>query len=550
MDELISQDEVIPQNALTFKLCEDNIKLLAVFEPSEDRIALDGDAIREMLVQQGLSELFLDKKMLARLVQQYNSATTGFVMEIGGRQDGECTVRVSKDRMVAWLTLTPPFGGAAVTIEKIHQSLEEKGIVSGIMVAEIEAAVRKGHATDQIIAQGVHPVPGIDAQFHCLMPEVKERRPQIDERGVANYRDLGELVVVEKGDVLMRRMPPTIGEEGYDIMGEVLAPKSGNDTPFASGLKGVEFAPEDNDLLLASIIGQPVLVPNGVVVSPTINVPLVDITSGNLSFEGTINIKGDVQEGMKIYAAEDVFVGGTVEAAEIEAGGNIVIKGGVIGNSELGDGSVPAVGAKIVAKGSVSVRFAENVSIEAGTDIIIEEYSMNNQLTALNQILVGKSGGKKGHIRGGTARAMILVKAASIGSSAGIRTSVHAGLNPYVHEQLNELKRGIAANEKEQENIKKIITFVQNNPEKDKDGLLDKAVHTLDKLMSDFVRYNADLDNLQAEMAFAEDAKVIVERAVYSDTEIQIGNQIWRTIEERGKGVFQLIDGEINFSYM
>jgi uncharacterized protein (DUF342 family) len=243
-------------------------------------------------------------------------------------------------------------------------------------------------------------------------------------------------------------------------------------------------------------------------------------------------------------------VGGTVEAAEIEAGGNIVIKGGVIGNSELGDGSAPAFGARIVAKGSVSVRFAENVSIEAGTDIIIEEYSMNNQLTALNQILVGKSGGKKGHIRGGTARAMILVKAASIGSSAGIRTNVHAGLNPHIYEQLNGLKREIEANEKEQENIKKIITFVQNNPEKDKDGLLDKAHRTLEKLTSDFTRYNADLDNLHAEMAFAEDAKVIVERAVYSDTEIQIGNQIWRTIEERGKGVFQLIDGEINFSYM
>jgi hypothetical protein len=550
VDEPISQVEVIPQNALTFKLCEDNIKLLAVFEPSEDRIALDVEAIKEMLVQQGLSELFLDKKMLARLAQQYNSATTGFVMEIGGRQDGECTIRISKDRMIAWLTLTPPLGGAAVTLKEIHQSLEEKGIVSGIMVAEIEAAVREGRATDQIIAQGLHPVPGIDAQFHCLMPEVKERRPQIDERGVANYRDLGELVVVEKGDVLMRRMPPSTGEEGYDIMGQVLASKAGNDTPFASGLKGVEFAPEDTDLLLASIIGQPVLVPNGVVVSPTINVPLVDITSGNLSFEGTINIKGDVQEGMKIYAAEDIFVGGTVEAAEIEAGGNIVIKGGVIGNSEPGDGSTPVFGARIVAKGSVSVRFAENASIEAGTDIIIEEYSMNNQLTALNQILVGKSGGKKGHIMGGTASAMILVKAASIGSSAGIKTNVHAGLNPHIYEQLNGLKRGIEANEKEQENIKKIITFVQNNPEKDKDGLLDKAHRTLEKLTSDFTRYNADLDSLQAEMAFAEDAKVIVERAVYSDTEIQIGNQIWRTIEERGKGVFQIIDGEINFSYM
>jgi len=535
------------QNALTFKLCEDNIKLLAVFEPSEDKVALDVEEIKAMLAQQGLSDLFLSEKMLARLVQQYTSATKSFVLEIGGRRDGECSIRVSKDRMIAWFTLTLPFGGTAVTLEKVRELLEEKGIVSGIMAAEIEAAVRQGHTTDQIIAQGLHPVPGKDAQFHSLVPEMKERRPQLDEHGVADYRDLGEIVMVKPGEPLMRRAPSTAGEEGYDIMGNVLTPPAGKDAPFTLGLKGAELDPEDGNLLVASIIGQPVLVPNGVVVSPTISVPLVDISSGNLSFEGTINIKGDIKEGMKVYASGDIFVGGTVEAAEIEAGGNISIKGGAIGNSDASGDSAASTGARIVSKGSVSVRFAENASIEAGTDIVIEEYSMNNQLTALNQILVGKSGGKKGHIIGGTARAMSLVKASSIGSSAGVKTKIQAGLNPHIYEQLNRLKHRIEANEKEQEDIKKIITFVQNNPEKDKNGLLDKAHRTLDKLMEDIALHQTDLANLQAEMVFAGDAKIIMEQAIYSGTEIHIGSQIWKNMEERGKGVFRLIDGEINF---
>lgn len=540
-------DGVISQNALTFKLCEDNIKLLAVFEPCEDKVALDVAAIKEMLDQQGLGDLFLDQKMLARLLQKYNTATEGFVLEIGARRDGDCSIRASKDSMTAWLTITPALGGASVTIDKVRQALEEKGIVSGISFAEIEAAVKKGHVADQVIARGQLPVEGNDALFLCLMPEVKERLPQIDEHGVADYRNLGQLIEVEKGDPLMRRMPPTTGEEGYDIMGHLLAPKAGKDIPYTAGLKGVAFDQEDHSLLVASINGQPVLVPNGVVVSPTISVPLVAISSGNLSFEGTINIEGDVKDGMKVYAAEDIFVGGTVEAAEIEAGGNIIIKGGAIGNSELTDDPSSALNAKIVAKGSVSVRFAENVCIEAGTDIIIEEYSMNNQLTALNQIVVGKSGGKKGHIIGGTARALVMVKTSSIGSSAGIKTNVYAGLNPHIHEQVSALKRGIETNEKEQEDIKKIINFIQNNPEKDKDGLLDKARRTLEKLTLDSTRYQANLANLQAEMEFAGEAKVIAERAVYSGAEVQIGNQIWRTIEERGKGVFRLIDGEINF---
>jgi len=540
-------DGVIFQNALTFKLCEDNIKLLAVYEPSEDKVALDVDEIKALLAQQGLSGLFLNEKMLARLAQQYKIATKSFILEIGERKDGECSIKMSRDRMVAWLTLTPPFGGGPVTIEKIRQSLEEKGIVSGIMISEIEAAVKQGQVIDHIIAQGLHPVPGADAQFHSLVPEMKERRPQLDEDGVADYRDLGELIMVEQGDRLMRRTLPTSGKKGQNIMGEILMPPASQDTPFTQGLKGVEFHPDDSNLLVAAIVGQPILVPNGVVVSPAISVPGVDISSGNLSFDGTINIKGDIKEGMKVYASGDIFVGGTVEAAEVEAGGNIIIRGGAVGSSDASGGSAGLIGARIISKGSVCVRFAENASIEAGTDIVIEEYSMNNQLTALNQILVGKSGGKKGHIIGGIARAMILVKGRSVGSNAGIKTKIQAGLNPHIQGQLNGLKYGIEANEKEQEDIKKIIVFVQNNPEKDKGGLLDKARRTLEKLAADMALYQADLANLQAEMGFAEDAKVIVEQTIYSDTEINIGNQIWKNMEERGKGVFRLIDGEINF---
>ena len=223
--------------------------------------------------------------------------------------------------------------------------------------------------------------------------------------------------------------------------------------------------------------GQPKLVPNGVVVEPTITLPQVDISTGNMSFDGTINIKGDVKDGMKIHATGDVFVGGTVEAAEIEAGGNVVIKGGVIGHSEhSGDpNEAPTFNAIIISKGSISAHFAENVCMEAGIDIIIEEFSMHNHLTALNRVLVGKSGGKKGRIIGGITCASVLVKTAIIGSNAGFVTKVRAGFNPYLQAQVDKLKLEIDANEKEQEDLKKIIAFVLAHPEKDKNGLLNKA---------------------------------------------------------------------------
>jgi len=539
--------EVTHKDALTFRLDGDN-KLLAVYEPGGDKVTLDATAVREILARQNQSDLFLDEKALSRLVQTYNNSNAGFILEIGERRDGEFIIKVSDDKMTAWLTMTPAYGGAPVTFDQIRRSLQEKGIVSGLITsAEIEAVLKEGKATDYIIAQGTPAVPGLDAQFHSLVPEMQERRPQINEHGIADFRNLGSLILVKQGDPLMRRTLPTEGKNGQNILGQILIPKPSRNTPFTSELKGSMFDPDDNDLLLSAIVGQPLLIPNGVMVSPTITVPQVNISSGNLSFDGTINILGDVMEGMKVYALNDIFVGGTVEAAELEAGGNITIKGGLIGNSDSSAASTLSMGGKISCKGSVSARFAKYVSIEAGTSIVIEEYSMNNQLTAMNQILVGKPGGKKGLIIGGSARAMMLIQAVSIGSDAGIKTYIQAGLNPHTQQQLDGIKREIETNEKNQDDIKKIITFIENNPEKDKNGLLDKARRTLDNLTTEIARHQADQESLLAEMSFAEYAKIVVEQTLCNGVEVRIGTQIWKAHEERGKTVFRLIDGKISF---
>jgi uncharacterized protein (DUF342 family) len=540
-------DEVTHTDALTFKLDEHN-KLIAVFEPGESKVSLDTAALREMLTRQGLSDLYLDEQALSRLVQLYNNTNAGFVLEIGEHRDGEFIIKVSEDKMTAWLTMTPAYGGAPVTFEQIRQALKEKGIVSGLITAaEIESLLKEGHATDHIIAQGLNPVHGLDAQFHSLVPEMQERRPQINEHGIADFRDLGNLILVKKGDPLMRRTLPIEGKKGKDIQGKVLAPKPPQNTSFSSEIKGAMFDPDDRNLLLAAIVGQPLLISNGVMVSPTITVPQVDISTGNLSFDGTINILGDVMEGMKVYALNDIFVGGTVEAAEMEAGGNITIKGGAIGHSESGGGLAALIPGKISCKGSVSARFAKYVIIEAGTSIVIEEYSMNSQLTAMNQILVGKPGTKKGLIIGGTARAMMLIQAASIGSSAGVKTYIQTGLNPLTQEQLNNVDNAIEANEKSQNDIKKIIAFVTNNPEKNQNGLLDKAQRTLEKLTAELALLITDRESFMADMSFAEYAKIVVEQGLYNGVEIRIGDKNWKAKEERGKTVFRLIDRKISF---
>jgi uncharacterized protein (DUF342 family) len=544
-------NDASPTDALKFKLSDDG-KLLAEFEGGESKQPLDEEMINEALARQGFADLFLYKNSLSHLVQQYNNPNEGFVLEIGERRDGGFTLKIADDKMTASLTIIPPCGGEPVTLVQIQRALREKGVVSGIMINEIEAAIKTGNTSDLIVAMGLPPVKGTDARFQSLIPEIRERKPQINERGIADYRNLGQLIVVNPGDPLMCRTPPTRGKKGRDITGKILMPQPGQDTPFASGLKGVEFDqneesdPDNNSLLLAAITGQPKLVLNGVIVESTINFPKVDISTGNINFTGTIHVKGDVTEGMKIHASVDIFVDGTVEAAEIEAGGNIVIKGGVIGHTEHG-GEPGTFNARIISQGSISVRFAENTSMEAGEDIIIEKFSMHNHLTSLHRILVGKHTGKNGRIIGGLTCASDQIRAGVIGSDAGFITKVNAGVNPYLQAKLDKLTLGIDANERELEDIKKIVSFILAHPEKDKNGLLSKALHTKDKIEADSARLHTEQSSALAGMILAEHAQIIVEEGIHCGTEIRIGHHIWKNNEKRGKGVFQLVGGTINF---
>lgn len=539
--------EVLPA-ALTFRLNENGVKLLAAFDPAGAKTELDLIAIREALIMQGLSSLFLDEDALGRLVKQYGSATAAFTLEIGERRDGECSVKESDDRMTAWLTLTCPQGGEPVTREKINQVLREKNIVSGILAQEIETALAEGAAVGRVIAQGKKPVKGTDAAFENLVPEIKERRPQVDENGIADYRNLGELLFVKQGDALMRRTPGTAGENGQDIHGQVVLAKAGKDTPFAPALKGAMPDPADSNLLRAGITGQPVLMPpNGVMVEPTITLPQVNLSTGNVTFDGTINVKGDVKSGMKIHVTGDVVVDGTVESAEIDAGGDVIIKGGVIGSGESRGAPGNVLGAKINCRGTLSARFLENVHAKAEIDILVEEFCMHSELVANNQVVVGKQGSKKGHIRGGRICAANLVRAAVIGTPGGIQTKVQAGSSASIQERLEKTKSDLETNESEQESLEKLIAFFRLHPEKNKGGMMEKAQNTLNKLYAGMARLLEEQKSHKAALLLTEEARIIVEHSIQGGSEIQIGNKMWRTSEERGPGVFLLKDGELEF---
>ena len=553
------------QNGLEFKLSKSERKLLAVFTPSADKLDnLTIDVVRKGIEEAGLAYLFINELAIAELIVRYSDPKAeAFECEIGERRDASLLITISDDKLRARLTVTPNYGGKALTISAIQKAIKEKEITYGIVETEkLEAIMEKGFCTDFLIAEGIRAVDGVDSQFKSMMPETHERKPKIDANGIANYRELGEIPVVRKDSVVMQRIPAIQGKEGCTVFGEVVQPKIGENIPFSKDMKGVYVNPNDENQLLSSVTGQPVPVPNGMTVSSILTLDKVDFSTGNVNFDGSVVVKGDVAEGMIIEALEDVIIHGNVIGATVKSMGGLTIKGGVMGSSQLFSNADIIIKSgvqgseqpsdennvnniqKIVARGSVVVEFVENYHVEAGYDIVISKYALNTELMAGNKIFAGaKNSSNKSSIIGGSSCALLQLKAAVVGARSGLKTHIQVGINPYIQKRILDMKEDLIAKQDELVYIGTLLAFYDDHPEKTTDTMIAKLHRTLSKLKIDIKELKTEIDELSQNFSASDNARIVVDRGVFVGTEVQIGNVRWKAEENRGKSLFVLLSG-------
>lgn len=531
-------------SGLAFKLGDDR-RLKAIYVPAGEKTPANLGFLRHALMAAGFADLFIYDHALVELIKRYNAASQEFVYDIGEQRDGTFIIRNTPDNIEAYLTLTRPYGGKPVRLEQVLQALRERGVVYGVLTHEIEAAVAAGEVSDRLIARGIHHEPGTDAELVSFIPQMHDRQPELLDSDVVDYRDRGEMVCVRAGDPLMRRIPPVPGKPGVNLMGKEVPPPLTKDIQFAQNLEGTACAPDDPDLLIAAIDGQPVLVANGVVVEPVIKVKTVDLSTGNISFKGSIDIAGDVTFGMTVRATGDITIGGVIEGATVEAEGNIVVKGGIIGQGEVRE-TKDNLAARIRARGNVEALFVENAHVEAGGMIQIEGFAMQSELVAGARVVVGQEGSTKGHIIGGSCQAVSRVQAVTLGSHAGVLTAVSVGVDPHVKEKLSTVRQKIGDVERELEELTKRLDYFSSpahgaTPEQISETRLAK-----DKLATVLSELTGEKKRLLKRLEQGADAQIRVERAVLSGVVISIGTRTLEVKDDMEGGVtFRLEDDAI-----
>ena len=322
--------------------------------------------------------------------------------------------RVSDDRMSAWIYLNPPRPGEDhYSKNLIYQFISEHDIKKGFHTSNIAAIAKKHvYGREILIARGMDPVDGIDGYYEWQIDLNQRKSPAELPDGSVDYSAMSEVPSVNEGDVIAIYHRAVSAKNGYDVCGkEIIAKPSKEQLP----LKGRGVANDkDPDIYYATTNGRVEYRDKKIDIKNTYEVRGdVDLITGKVEFFGDIEISGNVESGVIIRASRNVVINGMVEAANIYAGGDIFIKGGVTGGQK----------ATITAKGDVCANFIEHTTVEAGGDVRANSY-IGSIVNAGGKVIAD---GKNGSIISGFSRGLLGINANTLGNESETKTSVASG---------------------------------------------------------------------------------------------------------------------------
>ena len=517
---------------------------------------LDTDILRQIIYRHGYSAAYFDEELMQSVVDAHNQTQEKFHLKIGERRDAYCKVLVTPDQQKAFLSTNLAYGGRELCRADIFKAMVAAGVCRGIINQCISYALEKGRVDRILIARGVKPINGKDSEFKPLIVKYRDRRPLIDESGRAHYQEIGNLVTVSTGDAIMRRLPPSKGIDGFDVLGNCLKARDGQDIPYSSELTGVSIDPDDPDVLRASVNGQPLILNHGAIVEKTIHLEEVDLNSGNIDFDGSISISGKVATGMSVFASGDIIIGGMVEAAAtVRAGGDIDVQQGIIGRGAVADdkGETGKGIAVIEAGGNVSARFIEHAKVNAGQSVLVDELLAHSEVSAASEVVAGNKKSKNGHIRGGSVSAGIRISAQVLGSPAGVATHLKCG-DLEVHN--NALEQAQVAMEEcrqrrrllEQNLARQCVAATTSHNKHVSKDIIQRTQSQLDDVNAEITKLHVETTSLKQQLEDCFSRQIHCQKKAYPNIDIAIADASIRLAEEKSFGRFYYEDRQILFT--
>ncbi|MCR5256189.1 MAG: FapA family protein [Acetatifactor sp.] len=426
---------------------------------------------------------------------------------------------IPKKRKVEWGELSKLLKANEVTTGINREKLNE--IIEGKYQPNVPV----------LVAEGKMPHKGADGYYEFFFSMEQKHKPKVNEDGSVDYRNVQWFETVEAGQLLAYYHSAENGEPGYNVKGETIPAIKGMEQKMLTG-SGFTLD-EDRKTYRAEEKGMVSYADFKLIITKHLKMP--DCNKGNLEFDGSVEIDGVVENGVKIKATGDIVINGTVGNAIIES-----VKGSVM----LKQGMNAGGNGYIKAEGDVTARFLESVEVVAGGDIKANSI-MNCNLKARGKIECAMA------IVGGMAIASKGFVLFNAGNKAGIKTIVRLELDDHIkaekircREVEKRIKSELAVLNKAYDEMKiKYPPEIRNTMELFLK--VENAIYTKQKQQDELIKIAGEI---QAKINEQEAAKIFIKGEAFEGSLVDIDRLRWY-----GKGQYNIIlkqhNGSIDCSY-
>jgi len=427
-------------------------------------------------------------------------------------------LKASKDKLEAFIRPKDDSSSGMRDID--YKAMKDEVKAQGVVYGLLDKPIPKGDGSYSV-ARGRAVRNGENAKVKTYVKPAVVRAPKVKNpaKDKVDYRELGAIVNVPKGKLLLEKIPPTPGTPGKDIFDNNILPKAGKELNIKVG-PGVVLS-EDGTKVTSGVEGKFMLADGkaSVLTEHSLSGD-VDMSIGNIAFVGDkLSINGTVLPGFKVKCKREIYISKGVESSEITAGESLEIKGGVIGEDVV-----------LKSWGNIKLDFIENVGrVEAKGDLTITDSSIQVKARVGGNLraMEGKGaiiGGK--YIVGGS----IYVK--ELGSDAEVITEINVGINPELEdkkkkldeekkiwpEKMNEIIKNTTA-------LKKMQKDMGGKLPEDKAAMLQNYNKMLPQVMEKVNNITVLEESVEAEMDQAVNECIYVYGTVYPGINVTIGGQ-------------------------
>ena len=401
---------------------------------------------------------------------------------------------VNKD-LEAWIRLPALEEGEHYTIEYLHDVLRVNQITYGIDEAQLQKILDEEiYEQDVLVARGIPAVEGQDGFYEYKVNMNLEKKPKILPDGSVDYWSMYSVQSVQKDQVIAIYHPAVKGTDGIGVSGKPIAARVAREQ---GTLRGTGFGRSEDYLTYFSLMDGKIDIENDKIrIQPIYEVSGdANLTTGSIDFTGDIVIHGSVESGVTIKATGSITIDGNVEACNLEAGKDIILRSGMVGGNK----------AHVRTKGNL------NCTVACRGSILIQ--------------------GRTAKIIGGDVSAVKGIKATTIGNDAEMRTAVTVGVSADCISRLNLLKKKMDITKMELDKIEQgLAKFEEMQKERGvsykedprRVALLRTRIQNTATLAGD----EGEVKRLERMISDGANATVCVTRDVFPGVSIAIRDQV------------------------